>query len=93
MHATFSPAPLPADVKYSSLNVAGIALGLVGSVTYSAVSYLESASAKAPKARESPPASLRPPGPASARGGAFADALERTGLLNGADSLDGAQRS
>lgn len=82
----------PSDVKYSSLNVAGIALGLVGSITYSAVSYLESASAKAPKARESPPASMQPPRSASTRGASLADAMERAGLLNGADASVSTQR-
>lgn len=34
-----------ADVKYSAMNIGGILLGLAGSVTYSAVSYLESRAA------------------------------------------------
>ena len=61
------PAPHPhqslcADVKYSPMNIAGIGLGLVGSITYSAVSYSESraAAARASKARASPPNSLLP---------------------------------
>lgn len=46
-------AALPADVKYSALNVGGILLGLVGSVTYSAVSYIESSTPTANMAKVS----------------------------------------
>lgn len=44
------PAPT-ADVKYSALNICGILLGLAGSVTYSAVSYIESSTAAARNAK------------------------------------------
>ena len=39
------------DVKYSAMNIGGILLGLAGSVTYSAVSYIESGKAAARSAK------------------------------------------
>ena len=47
------------DVKYSAMNIGGILLGLVGSVTYSAVSYLESRAAAARSSSNNPVRSRR----------------------------------
>lgn len=80
-----------ADVQYSALNVAGIALGLVGSITYSAVSYAESRAAKGPKARESPPSSMLPPRSSGGRSTSIeVGAQERAGLLSGLPNGDAA---
>lgn len=70
------------DVKYSTLNVGGIAVGLVGSITYSAVSYAESTAAaqRISKARESPPSRLLPSRLAALRTASLGG-QERTALL------------
>lgn len=51
MAAHSSPLLPCTDVKYSAMNIGGILLGLAGSVTYSAVSYIESGKAAARSAK------------------------------------------
>ncbi|KAL4449009.1 hypothetical protein ABPG77_007726 [Micractinium sp. CCAP 211/92] len=53
------------DVRYSALNVGGILLGLLGSIGYSAVSYVESKASKQASFKEREPP-LSPPGPRAA---------------------------
>lgn len=55
----------PADVRYSALNVGGILLGLLGSIGYSAVSYVESKASRQASFKEREPP-LSPPGPRAA---------------------------